>query len=488
MNEVPASVLPVSVIPASSVTAVPCLIEDIVPVLAGECQQGGGRLEMLYARPLPDGAMELRYLINHAQKRSFTIIHSRVGTEAPSMAVHYPLLGWYEREIHDVYGIHFIGHPELYPLVNPAQDIRRKPLMQDGDIQRFPFGPVRAGIVESAEFIYYYAGEAILHYHPYLFFKHRGMEQRFEGLTPQMGVVFAERVSGIGSLTHALAFSQACEAASGCAVPVRAQQLRVLLAELERIYNHLYYLGHLADTTTLKVGQAEGKLLSEQAKQINGRLTGSRFLRGLVTPGGLRRDLELKDWLELGLDRLRTQTDWYVNFLLETNSFRDRLMTTGRLDQRTAFDQGATGPVARASSIDRDLRRDHPYAAYDRLSVPVPVREHGDADARFRVRVEELFASFDMAMALFRRIEPGPILAPCAPCLGGEGLGWAESPRGALYYAVHFAPDGRLQRVKIKSPSFSNWRVFPFTVQDSNMMDYVINEASFGLSIAGCDR
>lgn len=474
-------------LPTSALTVYSCAIEDIEKTLADECQQNG-RLEMLYAWPLPDGSAVLRYLVNHAHEHRFSAIDCAVTTQAPSMAMHYPLLGWYEREIQDVYGIHFTDHPEPYKLVNPAPDLRRKPLIRDADIQRFPFGPVRADIVESAEFIFYYAGEAIIHYHPYLFFKHRGMEQRFEGLLPHQAVVFAERVSGIGSFTHALAFAQACEDASGCDVPLRARQLRVLLAELERIYNHLHYLGHLADTTTLKVGQAEGRLLSEQAKQINGKLTGSRFLRGLATPGGLRRDIELKSWLELALDRLRGQTEWYVNFLLETNSFQDRLLTTGKLDQRTAYDQGATGPIARACGIDRDLRRDHPYAGYNTLSVPVPVRERGDADARFRVRIEELFASFDMVMALFRRIEPGPVLSSCAPCLGGQGLGWAESPRGALFYAVHFAQDGRLQRVKIKSPSFSNWRVFPFTVQDSNMMDYAINEASFGLSIAGCDR
>lgn len=468
-------------------TSIICTVDEVLPALQRECQ-AYGRLEMLYARPVENGSTELRYLVNHADERRFTAIICHVEAQAPSMAVHYPLLGWYEREIHDVYGIRFIDHPEPYALVNPAPELRRQPLTKDVDIQRFPFGPVRAGVVESAEFIFYYAGEAILHYHPYLFFKHRGMEQRFEGLAPQQAVVLAERVSGIGSFAHALAFSQACEAASGCIVPLRAQQLRVLLAELERIYNHLYYLGHLADTTTLKVAQAEGHLLSEQAKQINGRLTGSRFLRGLATPGGLRRDLALKDWLELALGRLRDQTEWYVSFLLETNSFRDRLLTTGRLDQRTAYDQGATGPVARASGIDRDLRRDHAYAAYETISVPVPVRERGDADARFHVRIEELFSSFDMVMALFRRIEPGPIFSPCPPCMGGEGLGWAESPRGALFYAVHFSQDGTLQRVKIKSPSFSNWRVFPFTVQETNMMDYAINEASFGLSIAGCDR
>lgn len=472
---------------ATTFTSVICPVDNILSVLQQQYLQHG-RLEMLYAIPAESGKLELRYLVNHVHERRFTTIICEIQNEAPSMAKYYPLLGWYEREIQDVYKVCFTDHPEPYPLINPSQDLRRKPVTVDEDIQRFPFGPVRAGVVESAEFIFYYAGEAILHYHPYLFFKHRGMEKRFEGLMPHQGVIYAERVSGIGSLAHALAFSQACERASDCDVPLRARQLRVLLAELERIYNHLYYLGHLADTTTLKVGQAEGKLLCEKAKQINGRLTGSRFLRGMVTPGGLRRDLDLKDWLELSLAKLRDQTDWYVNYLLQTNSFRDRLSTTGLLEQRAAYDQGATGPIARASGVDRDLRRDHAYAAYETLLVPVPVRERGDADARFCVRVEELFASFDMIMALFRRIEPGPVFAPYVTSKGGEGLGWAETPRGALFYALHFSLDGSLKRVKIKSPSFSNWRVFPFTVHESNMMDYAINEASFGLSIAGCDR
>ncbi|HEX3992661.1 MAG TPA: hypothetical protein VHX39_15945 [Acetobacteraceae bacterium] len=304
----------------------------------------------------------------------------------------------------------------------------------------------------------------------------------------RIGVVFAERVSGIGSFAHALAFAQACEHAAGCHVPLRARRLRTLLAELERIYNHLTYLGLLADATTLKVGQAEGKLLAERAKQINGKLTGSRFLRGIVTPGGCRQNIEWPAWLERELNSLRAEAEWYVRQLLETNSFRDRLITTGHLDERTAFDQGATGPIARASGLDRELRRDHPYAGYTDLAVPVPVRQEGDADARFRVRVAELFASFDIVAALSRKLEPGPVQAPCEPGSFSEGLGWAESPRGSLFYAVHFDGAGRLQRVKIKSPSFSNWRVFPFTVHDSNMMDYAINEASFGLSIAGCDR
>ena len=136
--------------------------------------------------------------------------------------------------------------------------------------------------MESVELIFLYVGEHILHLQPQLFFKHRGMEKRFEGRSLALRPVLAERVSGVGSFAHALAFCQAVEQAAGLVAPPRALMLRSLLAELERLYNHLHYLGHLAHTTTLKVGEAEGKLLEERAKQINGKLTGSRFLRSLL--------------------------------------------------------------------------------------------------------------------------------------------------------------------------------------------------------------
>jgi Ni,Fe-hydrogenase III large subunit len=292
----------------------------------------------------------------------------------------------------------------------------------------------------------------------------------------------------VGSFSHALAFCQAVEHAAGCVVPLRARMLRSLLAELERLYNHLHYLGHLAHTTTLKVGEAEGKLLEERAKQINGRLTGSRFLRSLLVHGGLRRDFDPKTWLSAELEQLRSEIAVYVGMLENSNSHLDRLITTGVLPHDVAFDQGATGPVQRASGFDRDLRRDHPYAAYGDLPLVVPVKTSGDAQARAQVRIAEIDASIALIQRILLLLKDGPVRADCAPAPHAEGLGWAEGPRGSLFYAVHFAGDGTLARVKIKSPSFSNWRVFPFTVHDSNMMDYAINEASFGLTVAGCDR
>jgi Ni,Fe-hydrogenase III large subunit len=144
--------------------------------------------------------------------------------------------------------------------------------------------------------------------------------------------------------------------------------------------------------------------------------------------------------------------------------------------------------VERASGLDRDLRRDQPYAAYDELPFEVAIRQRGDAHARQQVRIAEAHQSIDLILRVLEGLPSGPIRTECVVHPGTEGLGWAETPRGSLYYAIHVGADGQLARVKIKSPSFSNWRVFAFTVHDSNMMDYAINEASFGLTMAGCDR
>jgi Ni,Fe-hydrogenase III large subunit len=270
-------------------------------------------------------------------------------------------------------------------------------------------------------------------------------------------------------------------------VPDRALYLRTILAELERLYNHLYYLGHLCHTTTLKVGEAQGKLLAERCKQINGLLTGSRFLRSLIQPGGLRRDLDVAALPEQ-LRLLEPEISNYMQSLEQTNSHLDRLITTGHLPQQMAFDQGATGPVKRASGIQHDLRCDYPYAAYDKLAMQIPVRSEGDAHARVQIRMEEIRNSLSLLFNAVNDIPVGPIASKINYVPGGEGLGWCEGTRGSTYYCVHLDRSGRLARVKVKSPSFSNWRVFPFTVHDSNMMDYAINEASFGLTMAGCDR
>ncbi len=481
----------------------------------GDAPRAHGRMQMAYACGCADGGIEVIYVLSQGANLPYKVWRVRPQDHTLlSLANKLPLLGWYEREMMDLYGLRFTNHPEPHPLVlhegmprEPAPLSRpfdrhataldfspqppTVPQVIGPDIQRLPFGPVRADIVESAQFLFFYIGEGILYYQPRLFYKHRTMEARFAGCTLRAGSVLAERVSGIDSAAHALAYAQAVEAAMGWRAPPRARYLLVILAELERLYNHLHYLGQLSKTTTLKVGEAEGLLLEERVKQLNARLTGSRFLRSLIIPGGLTRDLDISG-LGKALDAITDEIDRYLQRLEATRSHLDRLLTTGVLDRQVAFDQGATGPIERASNLDRDLRRDHPYANYEKVRFAVPVQQDGDAHARSLVRMEEIRESLAIIRQTIGRVKPGPVLR-CdvmeEPDPQGEGLGWVEATRGGLLYAVHLdATRTRLQRVKIKDPSFSNWRVFPFTVQDSNMMDYAINEASFGLSIAGCDR
>jgi formate hydrogenlyase subunit 5 len=483
-----------------------------VPQACQELVDAGARLQMAYAWfPEPRAPAEVLYLADKKPHEPFQLLRCRLSSkeqQLESLATRIPLLGWYEREMIDLCGISFHGHPEPRPLVLqegahwsiPPLD-PRYPKDQivsftaepwelppvEGDVQILPFGPVRGDVLESAQIVFYYVGEAILHCHPRLFFKHRGMEKRFEGLSPLLGTLLAERVSGVDSIAHSLAYCQAVETASQCEVPERARYLRVVLAEMERLYNHLHYLGHLCHTTTLKVGEAQGKLLAEQCKQLNGIFTGSRFLRGLLKPGGLRRDLDLKA-LQQRLRRLEPEITKYMEALETTNSHLDRLMTTGHLPRQTAFDEGATGPIKRASGIGRDLRCDHSYAAYDQLAMEIPMRTEGDAHARAQVRMEEINNSIALLLQSLDNMPEGAVDTNIGSPPGGEGLGWCEGPRGSIYYCVHFDRAGKLARVKVKSASFSNWRVFPFTVHDTNMMDYAINEASFGLTMAGCDR
>ena len=477
------------------------------PESVGEAPAQPDASEELPERRVP----ELRYVIHAVAGHAPEIWRCRPGElRPPSLAAIAPLVSWYEREITDLCGLSFENQPQPEPLVLLPGARAARPPLQSGaappliytpeplslpglagsahrDVQLLPFGPIRADVVESAQFTFFYIGEAILHYQPQLFFKYRGMEKRFEGVTSELGVVLAERVSAVGSVAHALAYSHALEAAAHCEVPRRAEWLRVLLAELERLYNHLRYLGHLCHTTTLKVGEAEGKYLEELAKQLNAAATGSRFLRSLVCPGGLRREPSLAE-VDRPLRKIEKEFGRYAQMLESTTTHLDRLITTGVLGKQLAFDLGATGPIDRASGVDRDPRRDQPYGIYRELPLRVAVREGCDAHARQQVRIAEAQNSIELIRGVLEGLPPGPIRAPCRPAPLSEGLGWAESPRGSVYYAVHVDAAGKLARVKVKSPSFSNWRVFPYTVHDTNMMDYAINEASFGLTVAGCAR
>ncbi len=470
----------------------------------------GSRFQMAYLHET-DPEPELIYLVDQGPSKVFLQIIVSPVKNIPSLAHVAPLLSWYEREIMDFYDIVFLGHPEPHPLIaleglrlprskagskytndsttSEVLDFMARLQVEQPQIQDLFWGPVRGDIVETGEFHFAYIGEAILHYQPRLFYKHRGIETTVRGLSPLMALNYIERISGISSITHSLAFCLAVEDALKIQVPKRAQFIRVALAELERIYNNLHYFSLLCKTTTLKVGESFGSFLEEQAKQLNAILTGNRFLRNVITIGGIKKDLNLAS-IETGLSKLSKDASKYLDSLANTQSHLDRLIGTGVLSKEIAFDFGATGPVANASGLERDLRLSHPYTSYDDLKITVDIRTDGDALARSQVRATHLIESFKIVKETIEKIAPEEILTKQASIntqSDTDGIGWALGPRGTCIHAVYLQ-DNRIKQLKIKSASFSNWKVFPQTVNSSNMMDYAINEASFGLTIAGYDR
>lgn len=442
-----------------------------------------------------------------------------VDTVLPGGAAYYPSLTplvpaafWYEREIHDLFGIRPDGHPRLDPLVLPLRDGDDRPRPGDAaataaltpheepvqghldgaGLFTLPHGPVRSGVVESVEYLIETPGENIPHLRVRPHAKHRGIEKRFEALDIATGVLLAERVEGIASVAHAAAYAAALEDLAGIDLPPAAGLIRLAHAELERIANHLDVAMRLSDAAALGVATARFGWHKERVLRLRGDLCGSRYGRGVVTVGGVRAPLALPTTAVLDqLEILERDISGDERAAMATPSFLDRLRTTGPLPIDLARRHGALGPIGRASGAGEDVRVSRPYSGYRTISVAAVSDELGeDVQARLRVRWAELHESFRLLrLALTRLTELGarPALTEHVPLdqlPDGRGVGWAEAPQGEVLYVVEVA-DGRLRRVKPRSASFHNLLLFHAVFDGDIFTDFPFIEASFGLSIAG---
>ncbi len=436
----------------------------------GEGKAGGG-IDTLEA-PLPPGAV------------SYPALTPRLGAAF-----------WYEREIHDRFGVVPEGHPRLAPLLRPGstEDYALPRHVTGYGIFTIPHGPVRSGVMESIEYLVETPGEAIPHLNMRVFYKHRGVENRFAGLSHADGVLLAERAEGIASVAHALAFSHAVEEIAGCQPPPAAALVRVLHAELERIANHLDTAARLAEAAGLAVAAARLALHKERVLRLVSRLCGSRFGRGVVVPGGVSA-LPLLPPAQILTEtgQLRRAVSADAAALMATSSFLDRLRGTGPLTPPRARQHGALGPIGKAAGYADDARLARPYDAYGSLAVPsAPAHIGGDALARLRVRWDEV----DQAFGLLRQTgedlaERTPDLArvPCDPASGaansGRAVGWAEAPQGEVIYDVTLDA-GRIVRCHPRSASFHNLVLMHEVFAGDILTDFPFIEASFGLSVAG---
>jgi Ni,Fe-hydrogenase III large subunit/Ni,Fe-hydrogenase III component G len=459
-------------------------------------------------------AFVVHYLFAHPREGWLVLASTQVDEQSPALPSlarsHYPA-SRFEREIQDLFGIRFVGHPDPRPLVRHAfwpddyHPLRKgepapEPFTDDGrafpfttvggeGVYEIPVGPVHAAVIEPGHFRFSVMGETIINMKSRLYFTHKGTEKLFEDRLPAAGVELAERISGDTSVGHTLAYCQAIEAATETEPPRRARYIRVLLLELERLYNHIADFGAIANDTGFAVGHAHCSRIRERLLRLNKEITGSRLLRGVIIPGGVAREPAQPSDIVRAVDLLLADFEEIAAICLGNTLLADRLENTGALDHQSAGVYGVVGFVARASSQDIDARRDQPFAAYDELTFKVPVMTTGDVKARALVRLEEARQSASLIRQVCSTLPSGPLSAgvgdrfePYQPAFG-----IVEGWRGRIVHVVMMNREGRLHRVKIVDPSFFNWPALSRALVDNIVPDFPLCNKSFNQSYSGND-
>lgn len=460
------------------------------------------------------------YVFGIPKENQFLIPYLTVSASAPSFPSLTPEdqeLAMYEREILTFFGLVPDGHPvperinlhaenfpkDIHPLrkefqwdtaITESKEKEWATFKRYGGegVYEIPVGPVHAGIIEPGHFRFSVLGEEILRLEPRLGYVHKGTEKLFEALPAEKRVVLAERISGDTSFHHALAYCQAVEMLATADLPKRALYLRTSLAELERLANHYNDLAFIMLDTGLAFGGSQGTRLRERVMEWNERLTGHRFLRGMLVPGGLSKDIPNDVLVELKKDLIDLETDFLevMEAVSESLSLLNRLQNTGRLDLSIGEDHGIVGIGARAIGIARDARVDFPYAAYDMLHFSIPTETTGDVHARYKIREREVHQSFKILhQAIDRTVSAtGPVateIGALAP--DSHAIGIVEGWRGDIVYFIVTDAAGAITRVKVRDPSFLNWQVFPYLVTSDMVPDFPLINKSLNLSYTGND-
>jgi Ni,Fe-hydrogenase III large subunit/Ni,Fe-hydrogenase III component G len=483
------------------------------------CDRLGAQIVLIAADDRRDttAAFYVHYLFAHPRERWLVVasvrLHDR-NPELPSLAAARYSVSRFEREIQDLFGIRFADHPDPRPLVRHgfwpadfhplrkneplpapfADDGRPFPFKEVGGegVYEIPVGPVHAGVIEPGHFRFSVMGETIINMKSRLYFTHKGTEKLFEGRSPAAGVELAERVSGDTSVGHAVAFCQAVEAATTTAVPRRARYMRVVLLELERLYNHVADFGMIANDTGFAVAQAHCARIREMLLRLNKRVAASRLLRGVVAPGGVTRDLAAGVDVAAEVAAALADFEDVAAIALANTLVADRLDGTGILAREFAAEYGVLGYVARASGIDADVRRDHPFAAYDELTFGVPVFTTGDVKARALVRLEEARQSVSLirqSCDALASLSGEPAMVPLGASFDPyqPAFGMVEGWRGRIVHALMLTPEAVLHRVKIVDPSFFNWPALSRALVDNIVPDFPLCNKSFNQSYSGND-
>jgi len=495
-----------------------CGSPDVRAVVGHLRSEYEARMVTVFAedRRSEEGVFYNYYVLEQRGNPQYLIVRATVPAgdpQFPSFSAELPAVNWQEREIQDWFGLTATGHPnprrvalhDNWPDVHPLRkDFRMdtalphfegerhiyRPALGEGVLQ-IPVGPVHAGIIEPGHFSFAVAGEPILYLQLRMFYTHKGTEKLFENLPIHRAVFLAESISGDSSFSHGTAFCQAVERAAEIEVPPSALMTRTILLELERIYNHVADIGAIATDVGFAVANAHASRLREMLFTLNEQLTGSRLLRGAVCVGGVRRAWQpgQQNTLRAAMDAFAREFDDLIAMIHSSDSTRDRLERTGILRPEKARDLGIVGVGGRASGVDLDVRRDHPYAAYGQFSFRVPVYQAGDVWHRMQVRIDEVKESIGMVRTateqnLYGAHCAAPQTIPADRCAISAVEGW----RGEIIHWIRTGPGNRLERCKVKDPSLNNWPALVEAVQGNIIADFPVINKSFNLSYSGTDR
>ena len=448
------------------------------------------------------------------EKKSAILVAIRhTNGQAVSLAGTFPSASWFERECRDGFGVEFHGAfdtrrlflHENYPVgfhplqksfrngpipaaqpLDAADEYPFRPVRGEG-VYQVPVGPVHAGIIEPGHFRFSVIGETIFNLEIRMFYKHRGIEKLAEGRTPQDCVAVAEAVSGDESVANATGFCLAIEKIAQLQVPDRAWYLRTVLLELERICSHLGDQAGMLIDVAFPLGANQFAVLREDIFRMNASLTGSRFMRGMVVPGGLSQDLRKEHLMELGrfISRFRKRYRVGLKIVLSTTSVLDRFATTGIIRKGLLRPLNITGPAARASGGKVDVRTDHPYGIYGIFPPDNTILHDGDVLSRFTVKASEIMDSLELIDQLLGAIPDGPVKTELVT-RDGYALALVESARGQNICWV-WIRDGKVERYKVRTASFCNWQTIEHAVQGNIVPDFPVINKSLNLSYAGTD-
>ena len=422
----------------------------------------------------------------------------------PSVGRAHPPAIRLERAIRDLWGHVAVNAPDPRPWLDHGCWPARPPgagstepgpgaypfLEAEGpDLHQIPVGPVHAGIIEPGHFRFTASGETIVRLEERLGYVHKGTMALMRGADLGRGAKIAGRISGDSTLAYALAYARAVEAALEAEVPPRAVWLRALMAELERIANHLGDFGAICNDAAFSMLNAHCSILRERVLRTADASFGSRLMRDLIIPGGAARDLSpggAGAVREL-LSNIETRLPVLIKVYDNTSSLQDRTVGTGRLAASLARQHGAGGYIGRASGRAFDARRAFPYPPYETLAFEIPVREAGDVNARVWIRILEIEQSLSLITQILDRLPAGEVFAPVPkPAKASEGGALVEGFRGDIFAWIRLE-NGRIDRCALRDPSWFQWPLLEAAIEGNIVADFPLCNKSFNCSYSGHD-